>query len=115
MFWSFLAVVQLLCRVSQKHHEIEGWRARFPGDLLPAGSHKVSVTVSAANDSGWSVSTHKTSEDADCQAAWLPRTDFNRNTMPLLAYSAGVNHAFAELPFSALILIPTPSGPVLSG
>lgn len=71
-------------------HIINGsWRARFPGDLLPAGSQKVSVTVTVANDAGWSATVRKSSEDTDGQTktlSWdMPSTSTSPSALPAVA------------------------------
>ena len=75
------------------------WRARFPGDALPTSiSKKVSVTVSAANDAGWSSNIQKTSEDADFKASFaswdMPSASSSPSALPAASDSRAQSATF---------------------
>ncbi|CAE7316736.1 unnamed protein product, partial [Symbiodinium microadriaticum] len=87
---TFVDAKSTLSSSTVARHIINGsWRARFPGNLLPAGSQKVSVSATAANDAGWSASVRKSSEDTDGQTktlSWdMPSSSTSPSALPAVA------------------------------
>ena len=87
-----------------RHIINSSWRARFPGELLPAGNQKMVVTVSAASDAGWSPSIHKASENPDVQDSQGKAPSWD---MPSAATSPSALPAITELGHSLKAFLAT--------